>query len=437
MSEPYKIAQVHARQVLDSRANPTVEADVRLSGGAFGRAAVPSGASTGSHEAHELRDSDDPVWAGRGVLRAVANANNILGPAIQGLDAREQAAVDGALRAIDGSEALSRLGANAVLAISLATAQAAAAALDLPFYLHVAELAGARPLLPLPMVNIISGGAHAGRNLDIQDVLVMPIGADSYRSGLAMIVRVYCAMRELLVTAGYPPLVGDEGGFGPHLSANENALALIVTAIERAGLRPGEDMALALDVAATGFYHDGFYHMTRTTSGLSSLQTPQMVALVERWTTLYPLISIEDPLAEDDWEGWQQITERLGNRHQLIGDDLFVTNTQRLTQGIERGIANTVLVKVNQIGTLTGALQTLALATAHGYRAVISARSGETEDTWLADLAVGSGAGQIKVGSVARSERLAKYNRLLRIEEECGATVPYAGGAIWTPQKRV
>jgi enolase len=434
MSEDFRISAVRARRVLDSRATPTVEADVWLGGGALGRAAVPSGASTGGHEARELRDVDDPAWAGRGVGRAVANVDAVLGPAVMGLDARDQGGVDSVLRAADGTDGFSRLGANAALAVSLATAHAAAAAADLPLYEHVAQLVGTLALLPLPMVNMISGGAHAGRNLDIQDVLAIPVGAASYTAGLEMIVRVYWALRGLLVEAGYPPLVGDEGGFGPSLGANEQALALVTRAIERAGLRPGDDVALALDVAASGLARDGVYCLERDGAAPHRLDGPGMVALVEDWAGRYPLVSVEDALAEDDWEGWRLLTARLGHRLQLVGDDLFTTNVDRLRHGVAVGAANAVLVKVNQIGTLTGALEALQLAWASGYRAVISARSGETEDEWLADLAVGSGAGQIKVGSVARSERLAKYNRLLRIEEELGPAAPYAGGAAWRPR---
>ncbi len=430
MSDMFQIAGVHARQVLDSRAAPTVEADVRLVGGAVGRAAAPSGASTGAHEAHELRDRDGPAWAGRGVRRAVAHAREVCGPAIVGLDARDQASVDASLRAVDGAPGFGRLGANTAVALSLATARATAAQLGVPLYRHVASLAGALPALPLPMVNMISGGAHAGRNLDIQDVLALPVGAPTYNAALEMIVRVYWALRDLLMEAGHPPLIGDEGGFGPTLGSNEEALDLVARAIVRAGLRPGADVALALDVAASQFYRDGFYELERTGSGPRRLDAAGMVDLVEGWAARYPLVSVEDALAEDDWEGWHRLTTRLGDRLQLVGDDLFTTDAARVRRGVADGVANAVLVKVNQVGTLTGALETLRDARVAGYRAIVSARSGETEDDWLADIAVGSGAGQIKVGSVARSERLAKYNRLLRIEEE-DADVPYTGVAAW------
>ena len=428
MSDQFRIAAVTARQILDSRANPTVEADVRLGGGALGRASVPSGASTGRHEAVELRDTGSPAWAGRGVLGATRNVRDLCGPAVRGLDARNQAAVDQALIAVDGAENLARLGANAILAVSLATARAAAAGESRPLYAYLADLAGAAPILPLPMVNMISGGAHAGRNLDIQDVLAVPVGAPSYSAALEMVTGVYWALRDLLIQDGHPPLVGDEGGFGPSLTTNEEALAMVVQAIEHAGLRPGSDVALALDVASSRLYLDGRYHLARAEGGSRMLVAEGMTDLMESWLNRYPLISIEDPLAEDDWDGWRRLTSRLGHRARLIGDDLFVTNPSRLRKGIDAGIANSVLIKMNQIGTVSRTLETLRLARAHGYGAVISARSGETEDDWLADFAVGSGAGQIKVGSVARSERLAKYNRLSRIEEEMGVGASYAGG---------
>jgi enolase 1/2/3 len=433
MSGAFGIRRVWARQILDSRANPTVEAKVTLAGGAQGWASVPSGASTGSNEAHELRDRDLAAWGGRGVERAVAHVREELAQAVLGLDAREQWVVDAALRSADGTAALSRLGANAVLAVSLATARAAARSEQTPLYRYFAALAGAEPLLPLPMVNMISGGAHAGHNLDIQDVLAIPVGAASYREGLDWIVRLYWALRGVLIAHGHPPLVGDEGGFGPALARNEDAPALVVEAIAAAGLQAGAEMALALDVAASEFYRDGQYRLEHEPA-MPVADATAMVHLMDEWSQRYPIVSIEDPLAEDDWEGWRQLNARLGGRLQLIGDDLFVTSAARLQRGIDAGTANAVLVKVNQAGTLSDALETVHLARQHGYRAVISARSGETEDDWLADLAVGSGAGQIKVGSVARSERLAKYNRLLRLEEELDSAA-YAGGS-WPPMAR-
>ena len=433
MSGAFGIRRVWARQILDTRANPTVEAKVTLGGGAHGWASVPSGASTGSHEAHELRDRDLPAWGGRGVGRAVTHVREELAPAVLELDAREQRLVDAALRSADGTAALSRLGANAVLAVSLATARAAANGEHTPLHQYLAALVGVEPLLPLPMVNMISGGAHAGRNLDIQDVLAIPVGAPTYSEGLEWIVRLYWALRGLLVARGHQPLVGDEGGFGPVLARNEDALALVAEAIAAAGLRAGADVALALDVAATEFYRDGRYRLEHE-PGMPVADAEGMLRLTDAWAQRYPIVSIEDPLAEDDWDGWRRLTAQLGNRLQLIGDDLFVTNAARLQRGINEHVANAVLVKVNQTGTLTDTLETVRLARQHGYRAVISARSGETEDDWLADLATGSGAGQIKVGSVARSERLAKYNRLLRIEEELDSGA-YAGGS-WPPASR-
>jgi enolase len=423
MGEEFRIAAVQARQVLDSRAAATVEAEVTLAGGVRARAAAPSGASTGRHEALELRDVNSPLWGGRGVTRAVEHARSVFGPAVQGLDARDQRALDAMLREVDGTAGFTRLGANAALAVSLAAARAASVASGQPFYRWVANLAGATPLLPVPMVNMISGGAHAGGNLDIQDVLAIPVGATGYRVGLEMIVRVYWALRALLIEAGHLPLVGDEGGFGPRLAANEAALALLAQAIERAALRPGIDVAIAVDVAANQFAYDGVYRLAHADDqvGVQELDAASMIALIEQWASKYPLVSVEDALSEDDWAAWVHLTTRLGPRLQVLGDDLFTTNSDRVQHGIAVGAANAVLVKVNQIGTLTGALDTVRLAREGGYRIVVSARSGETEDDWLADLAVGTGADQIKIGSVARSERLAKYNRLLRIEEEWAA----------------
>ncbi len=427
MKNSHAIAAVAARQVLDSRAAPTVEADVTLVSGIMGRASVPSGASTGSHEAHELRDHGERGWAGRGVYRAVRNACDMFGPAVLGRDARDQAGLDDALTLADGSERFARLGANAALAISLAAARAAAEATGVPLYRYIAQLCGVQPILPLPMVNLISGGAHAGGNLDIQDVLAMPVGANTYSAALEAVVSVYWALRSLLIEMGHTPLVGDEGGFGPALPTNEDALAAVVRAIERAGLRPGIDVAVALDVAATQFCRGLTYDLRHEGSPQPRLTSAEMIARVEQWVDRYPLISIEDGLGEDDWEGWQVLTSRLGARVQLIGDDLFATDASRVRKGISDGVANAVLVKVNQAGTLSGALDTLRMAREAGYATVVSGRSGETEDDWLADLAVGTRSGQIKVGSVARSERLAKYNRLLRIEEECADMVGYAG----------
>ena len=412
------ITRIHAREVLDSRGNPTVEVEVHCAGGAFGRAIVPSGASTGKHEAVELRDGDPARYEGKGVRRAVAHVRDVLAPRLHGLDATEQAAIDRLLCELDGTPNKSRLGANALLGVSLACAHAGAASRGQPLWRYLDSEGVAR--MPLPMVNLISGGLHAGGNLDLQDFLLLPTGARSYSESLEMTVAVYRALGRVLTRHGFGGvLVGDEGGFGPRLHSNEQAIEMILRAIEDAGLKPGEQAALALDVASTHFYRDGLYHLR--IDGGRVLDADGMTALLERWVNQYPIVSIEDGLAEDDWDGWRTLTAALGGRVQLIGDDLFVTNPERLRRGIDAGVANAVLVKVNQIGTLTEALDVVRLARAAGYRAVISARSGETEDSTLADLAVATGAGQIKIGSVARSERLAKYNQLLRIEEEMGS----------------
>jgi enolase len=417
------ITRVHAREVLDSRGNPTVEVEVHCAGGAFGRAIVPSGASTGKHEAVELRDGDLARYGGKGVRRAVANVRDVLAPRLRGLDVAEQTSIDRLLCETDGTPNKSRLGANALLGVSLACARAAAASRGQPLWRYLDTEGVAR--LPLPMVNLISGGLHAGGNLDLQDYLLMPIGARSYHESLEMTVAVYRALSGVLIRHGFKGvLVGDEGGFGPRLQSNEQAIEMILQAIEDAGLKPGKQAALALDVAATHFHHDGCYYLHA--DGDQILVADQMVHLLARWVDTYPIRSIEDALAEDDWDGWRKLTATLGGRVQLIGDDLFATNPERLRRGIADGVANGVLVKVNQIGTLTETLDVVRLARSAGYRAVISARSGETEDSTLADLAVATGAGQIKIGSVARSERLAKYNQLLRIEEEMGGDARFA-----------
>jgi enolase len=411
VSQPGQITRVHAREVLDSRGRPTVEVDVFCQGG-FGRAIVPSGASTGKYEAKELRDGDPNRYDGKGVLRAVANINDVLAPRLVGLPVSEQAGIDYLLIELDGTPDKSRLGANALLGVSLACAHAAASAHGLPLWRSLDTYGHAR--VPMPMVNLISGGLHAGDNLEFQDFLLMPVGARSFSEALETTARVYRALGRLLVEHGYEGvLVGDEGGFGPRLENNEQAVLLIVEAIGRAGLRPGADAGIALDVAASQFYRDGQYHLR---SGV--LAAEGMTDLLERWTQDYPILSIEDGLAEEDYAGWQGLTARLGKRVQLVGDDLFVTSPKRLRQGAEQGWANAILVKPNQIGTLTETLDVIATAAALGYRPVISARSGETEDATIADLAVATAAGQIKIGSVVRGERLAKYNQLLRIEEE-------------------
>ena len=426
MPDPETIARVQAREVFDSRGNPTVEMDVTLHGGARGRAIVPSGASTGRHEAVELRDGDPARYGGKGVRRAVANVRDVIAPRLGGLSAADQVRIDRTLCELDGTPNKERLGANAILGVSLACAHAAAAARGVPLWQYL-DTAGTATM-PLPMVNLISGGLHAGGNLDFQDFLLLPVGARSYSEALEMTGNVYRALSRVLIRHGFEGvLVGDEGGFGPRLRSNEQAVELIFEAVEKAGYVPGRQAGLALDVASTHFYRDGRYQL-KATAG-TALSADELVALLERWVSTYPIFSIEDGMAEDDWEGWRTLTAALGRRVQLIGDDLFVTNPERLRRGIAAGVANSVLVKVNQVGTLTETFEVLELARSAGYRPVISARSGETEDSTIADLAVATGAGQIKIGSVARGERLAKYNQLLRIEEELGAD-RFAG---WRP----
>ena len=416
------IRTIHAREVLDSRGHPTVEVEVSCDGGAFGRAIVPSGASTGKHEAVELRDGDPARYGGKGVRKAVAHVRQIIAPHLVGRSVTQQFELDRLMIELDGTTNKSRLGANAILGVSLACAHAGAASRGLPLWRYLDPDGHAR--MPLPMVNMISGGLHAGGNLDFQDFLLVPIGARSYSEALEMAVAVYRALGEVLTSAGFEGvLVGDEGGFGPRLKDNEQAVVMIMRAIERAGMRSGQDAALALDVASSHFFRDGRYQLRE--KGGKVLSSEAMIDRLSRWATDYPIVSIEDGLAEDDWDGWRQLTAVLGARVQLIGDDLFVTNPSRVRQGIETKAANAVLVKVNQIGTLTETLEVVRMARAAGYRAVISARSGETEDATLADLAVASGAGQIKIGSVARSERLAKYNQLLRIAEMMGPSAPF------------
>ncbi|HQU46843.1 MAG TPA: phosphopyruvate hydratase, partial [Pirellulales bacterium] len=422
------IAHIQAREVLDSRGQPTVEVEATNSDGTRGSAIVPSGASTGKAEAHELRDGDMHRYDGRGVRKAVANVNHILGPAVIGLGPAEQPAIDQRLCELDGTPQKSKLGANAILGVSLAVAHAAAAATRQPLYRHLnalwqqaaAELSTPIDLacrLPLPMTNMISGGLHAGGNLDFQDFLIVPVGAPSYSTGLEWIVRVYRRLGKLLADSGCEGcLVGDEGGFGPRLPSNRAAAEIVVRAIEAAGLHPGADVTLALDVASSHFYDGSSYCLK--TAGDQRWDSGQMTDHLAALSDEFPIASIEDGLAEDDWNGWQELTRRLGERVQLVGDDLFATNPDRLKRGIDLGVANAVLIKVNQIGTLSETFRTMAVARAAGYRCVVSARSGETEDATIADLAVATAADQIKIGSVQRSERLAKYNRLLAIEEE-------------------
>ncbi len=422
------ISGVFAREILDSRGNPTVEVEVQLDSGAWGRAAAPSGASTGKREAVELRDGDSQRYRGKGVQRAVKNVEDTIAAEIEGMEATEQAAVDQALLELDGTPNKSALGANAILAVSLAVARAGADEVGLPLYAYLGGV-GAR-LLPVPMLNVINGGAHADNGLDIQEFMLVPAGAESFGSALRMGVEIFHTLKDLLKEKGLATGVGDEGGFAPALPSNTAALDLFLVAIERAGYRPGEDVFLALDVAASEFAESGGrYRLAREGVVRTS---DEMITLYGTLLERYPIVSIEDGLGEDDWGGWGALTRRLGPRVQLVGDDLFVTNPAIIQQGISNGIANAVLVKVNQVGTLTETLQAIELAKRAGYGTVISHRSGETEDTFVADLAVAVNAGQIKTGSVARSERTAKYNQLLRIEEELGHAASYPGRSLYT-----
>lgn len=421
-----KIENVYAREVLDSRGNPTVEAEVLLENGVIGRAIVPSGASTGAYEAVELRDGEKERYLGKGVLKAVNNVNTIIAPELAGLDALDQVAIDQKLIELDGTENKANLGANAILAVSLATARAAAEATGLPLYQYLGGIHA--KLLPVPMMNILNGGAHADNNVDIQEFMVMPVQAESFQQALRMGAEIFHSLKAVLKKKGYSTSVGDEGGFAPNLSSNEEALQTIVTAIERAGYQPGTEVALALDVASTEIYQDGSYvfageGVTRTAD--------ELIAFYEELIEKYPILSIEDGLAEDDWDGWQKLTERLGQKVQLVGDDLFVTNTKRLAQGIEQKVGNSILIKVNQIGTLTETFAAIEMAKKAGYTAVISHRSGETEDTTIADIAVATGAGQIKTGAPSRTDRVAKYNQLLRIEDQLGSVSEYAGNSAF------
>ena len=423
----YPIASVVGREILDSRGQPTVEVDVRLADGTVGRASVPSGASTGAHEAVERRDNGVPRHGGRGVREVIASGLRDMVPAVVGLDARDQRQLDHVLIALDGTFNKARLGANVILGVSLANARAAAAAQKSPLYQWIGHLSGhvGRDwLVPTPMVNILSGGLHARQNIDMQDFLVIPARAGTYSDALDVVCDVYRAARVVLEERGLTTLLADEGGFGPALGSNEQALDLLLAIVERSGHRPGEDVAIALDVASSHFYADGNYALS---SEGRALDSEGMSRLLGGWVDRYPIVSIEDGCAEDDWSGWAGLTARLGKRVQLVGDDLFVTNRARLTRGMESNVANAVLVKMNQIGTLSETLDVVAQAKAAGYRTVISARSGETEDPFLSDLAVGCDGGQIKVGSVARSSRLAKWNQLLRIEQELGASARYEG----------
>ena len=418
-----RIEWVQGREVLDSRGNPTVEAEVLLESGLIGWAAVPSGASTGQHEALELRDGDPKRYLAKGVLRAVENIQKVIAPALKGQDAAEQTELDRLMIELDGTPNKSRLGANAILAVSLALARAVADTLELPLYRYLGGVNAS--LLPVPQMNILNGGVHADNNVDFQEFMIVPLGAASFGEALRMGVETFHHLKKVLAKKGYSTSVGDEGGFAPNLRSNTEALEEILEAIHVAGYRPGEDIAIALDPASSEFFENGKYVLKK--SDKSARTSEQMVEFYAEWVRQYPIVSIEDGLAEDDWQGWKLLTERLGSRGQLVGDDLLVTNPQRLEKGIEGKIANAILIKLNQIGTLSETLETIALARRHGYSTVISHRSGETEDSFIADLAVATGAGQIKTGSASRSDRIAKYNQLLRIEEELGEDAEFLG----------
>jgi enolase len=421
------IIEVRAREILDSRGNPTVEAEIILASGATGRASVPSGASTGEHEAMELRDGDEKRYLGKGVQQAVTNVEESLGPRLEGMIATDQMAVDAELLEIDGTENKSNMGANAMLSVSLAVARAAANDLGLPLYRYLGGPLS--HMMPVPMMNILNGGAHASNNVDAQEFMVVPVGAESFPQALRMGVEVFHSLKKVLNEKGLSTAVGDEGGFAPMLPSNEAALEAVMSAIESAGYKPGEDLAIALDVAASELYEDGKYVFKKGDG--SSHGSDEMIKLYEGWLDKYPIVSIEDGLHEDDWDGWSALNQALGQRVQLVGDDLFVTNVDRLGRGIEDDVANAILIKVNQIGTLSETLNCIELAKTNSYGIVISHRSGETEDTFIADLAVGTGAGQIKTGSASRTDRTAKYNQLLRIDEDLGDMAYYPGVGIF------
>ena len=425
------ITDVYAREIMDSRGNPTVEVEVYLEDGTIGRAAVPSGASTGQFEAVELRDSASPRYLGKGVLQAVANVNDIIGPAILGFDASEQVAIDGVMIELDGTPNKAKLGANAILGVSMAVARAAAESYDLPLFQYLGGTNAKE--LPVPMMNILNGGAHADNNVDIQEFMIMPIGASSFMEALRYCAEVYHTLKGVLKAKGLATGVGDEGGFAPNLGSNEEALQVITEAIEKAGLVVGKDIVFAIDAASSEFYKDGKYNL----AGEGKVKTAaEMVEYYAELCEKYPIYSIEDGLAEEDWEGWKLLTERLGKTVQLVGDDLFVTNTERLSRGIKEDTANAILIKVNQIGTLTETFDAIEMAKRAGYTAVISHRSGETEDSTIADIAVAVNAGQIKTGAPARSERVAKYNQLLRIEDMLAETAQYRGSDVFYNIKR-
>lgn len=421
------IVDIVGREILDSRGNPTVECDVLLESGTMGRAAVPSGASTGSREAIELRDGDPKRYLGKGVLKAVEHINTEISEAVLGLDASEQNFLDKTLIDLDGTENKSRLGANSMLAVSMAVARAAAEESGLPLYRYFGGMNGCQ--LPVPMMNVVNGGAHANNNLDLQELMIVPVGAPSFREALRYGAEVFHALKKIIHDKGMSIAVGDEGGFAPNVDGHEAAIQMILQAIEKAGYKPGEQIALALDCASSEFYKDGTYDLSGSEN--QKLNAAEWTALLETWVGKYPILSIEDGMAEGDWDGWKLLTERLGKKVQLVGDDLFVTNTKILREGIEKNIANSILIKINQIGTLSETFAAIEMAKRANYTAVISHRSGETEDSTISDIAVGTNAGQIKTGSLSRSDRMAKYNQLLRIEEDLGDVAQYPGRAAF------
>jgi enolase len=420
-----EIVAINAREILDSRGNPTVEADVILESGAMGRAAVPSGASTGEHEAVELRDGDKTHYLGKGVLQAVANVETVIAPELEGMDASNQRLIDKTMIELDGTPNKGKLGANAILAVSMATCRAVAQTLEIPLYRYLGGVNA--NILPTPMMNILNGGAHADSNVDFQEFMIMPIGAEHFSEGLRWASETFHTLKSVLKKKGYSTGVGDEGGFAPSLKSNDEALEVILEAITLAGYKPGEQIAIALDPASSEFYDTEKQKYIFKKSDKRELTSEQMVDFYANWTKQYPIISIEDGMAEDDWAGWKLLTDKLGSHIQLVGDDLFVTNVERIQRGIEEGVANSILIKVNQIGSVTESLEAIELGRRYGYTSVISHRSGETEDTFIADLAVATGVGQIKSGSISRTDRIAKYNQLLRIEEELGSGATYLG----------
>lgn len=419
------IDEIRAREILDSRGNPTVEVEITLEDGSMGRAAVPSGASTGEHEAVELRDEDPSRFKGKGVLRAVENVNSLIAAEIEGMDAMDQVEIDRRMIELDGTENKSNLGANAILGVSMATARAAAHFLEVPLYRYLGTYHAS--VLPVPMANILNGGSHADNSVDFQEFMVMPVGAESIAEGIRVVAEVFHTLKKTLHEKGYSTSVGDEGGFAPNLKSNEEAVELILKSVEAAGYKPGDDVMIALDPAASEFFDKESGRYVFKKSDGRELSSEEMAQYWTDWADKYPIISIEDGMAEDDWTGWKALTDKIGNRVQLVGDDLFVTNTKRLKTGIEKGIANSILIKVNQIGTLTETYEAVETAKRAGYTAIVSHRSGETEDTFIADLVVGLETGQIKTGSMSRTDRLAKYNQLLRIEDELGGVASYPG----------